>query len=66
MFFTNFQPAMWQLHGLPGLCHAPTFCLGFVCFLLVSTFIELLVLQTTQKAQQWMDPSKDWGQNEGL
>jgi len=29
--------------------------------------LELLVMQTTQKAQQeqWMDPSKDWGQNEG-
>jgi len=31
----------------------------------LSTFEELLVMQTTQKAQQnrWMDPSKDWGQN---
>jgi len=34
----------------------------------MSTFAELLTVQTTQKAQQnrWMDPSKDWGQNEGL
>jgi len=34
----------------------------------LSTFAELLVGWTTQKAQQnrWMDPSKDWGQNKGL
>jgi len=33
----------------------------------LSTFGELLTVRTTQKAQQnrWMDPSKDWGQNEG-
>jgi len=34
----------------------------------MSTFAELLTVQMTRKAQQnrWMDPSKDWGQNEGL
>jgi len=34
----------------------------------MTSFEELLVSQTTQKAQQnsWMDPSKNWGQNEGL
>jgi len=34
----------------------------------LTSFEELLVSQTTQKAQQnsWKDPSKNWGQNEGL
>jgi len=34
----------------------------------LSTFAELLTVQMTQKAQQnrWIDPSKDWRQNEGL
>jgi len=33
----------------------------------LTSFVELLTVRTTQKAQQnrWMDPSKDWGQNEG-
>ena len=33
----------------------------------LTAFAELLTVQTSQKAQQnkWMDPRKDWGQNEG-
>ena len=34
----------------------------------LTSFEELLVSRTTRKAQQnsWKDPSKNWGQNEGL
>ena len=34
----------------------------------LTSFEELLVSRMTQKAQQnsWKDPSKNWGQNEGL
>jgi len=41
MFFTNFCPAIWQLHGLPGICHILLSVWFFSTFSLVAMSISM-------------------------
>jgi len=68
LFFDGHQPChivFEAIHSLYNVVFAMD-CLSILYKM--TSFEELLVSQMTQKAQQnnWKDPSKNWGQNEGL